>query len=165
MGQVVNSFYCDIGLVICRFKFAARLAGICGASRPPVDQYRPHSAGRSSACSPFAHRCRSLAFCLLCLELENVARLARERLADRVERGEADRARLAGLEDREVGQRHSDPVRELGQSHPPIVEQVIEFDGDSHLSHRPFEVFAHERAFREHAGQQESEQYGEPAVD
>src|SRR5688572_9500901 len=33
------------------------------------------------------------------------------------------------------------------------------------MSHRPFEVFAHARAFREHAGQQEREEYGEPAVD
>src|ERR687898_2296325 len=33
------------------------------------------------------------------------------------------------------------------------------------MSHRPFEVFAHVRAFREHAGQQEREEYGEPAVD
>jgi len=33
------------------------------------------------------------------------------------------------------------------------------------MSHRPFEVFAHERAFREHAGQQEREEYGETAVD
>src|SRR3954466_16045734 len=33
------------------------------------------------------------------------------------------------------------------------------------ISNRPFEVFAHVRAFRKHAGQQEREQYGEPAVD
>ena len=33
------------------------------------------------------------------------------------------------------------------------------------MSHRPFEVFAHERAFREHAGEQEGEEDGEPAVD
>src|SRR5437762_10806679 len=33
------------------------------------------------------------------------------------------------------------------------------------MSHGPFEVFAHERAFREHAGQQEREEYGEPAAD
>src|SRR5215207_7562696 len=33
------------------------------------------------------------------------------------------------------------------------------------MSHRPFEVFAHERAFGEHAGQQEREEHGEPAVD
>src|SRR5215510_15820012 len=33
------------------------------------------------------------------------------------------------------------------------------------MSHRPFDFFAHERAFREHAGQQKREEYGEPAVD
>src|SRR5678816_3588094 len=33
------------------------------------------------------------------------------------------------------------------------------------MSHCPFEVFAHERAFREHPGQQEREQYREPPVD
>src|SRR5215510_3566061 len=80
------------------------------------------SAGRSSACAPIARGCWWLAFCLLRLKPENVARLARERLADRIERREADRARLAGLEDREVGQRHPDPVSEVGQRHPPIVE-------------------------------------------
>src|SRR3954462_1591699 len=32
-------------------------------------------------------------------------------------------------------------------------------------SDRPFEVIAHERAFGEHAGQQEREQDGEPPVD
>src|SRR5262249_31704318 len=33
------------------------------------------------------------------------------------------------------------------------------------MSNRPLEVFAHERAFREHAGQQERENYCEPAAD
>jgi hypothetical protein len=33
------------------------------------------------------------------------------------------------------------------------------------MSHGPFEVFAHERTFREHAGQQERENYREPAAD
>src|SRR5215469_9136345 len=33
------------------------------------------------------------------------------------------------------------------------------------MSHCTFEVFAHERAFREHAGQQEREEHGEPAAD
>src|SRR5438874_12879885 len=33
------------------------------------------------------------------------------------------------------------------------------------MLYRPYQVFAHERAFREHAGQQEREEYGEPAVD
>jgi hypothetical protein len=33
------------------------------------------------------------------------------------------------------------------------------------MLHGPFEVFAHERAFREHAGKQEGEEDSEPAVD
>ncbi len=33
------------------------------------------------------------------------------------------------------------------------------------MSDRPLEVFAHERAFGEHAGQQEREEHGEPAAD
>src|SRR5207245_9014497 len=33
------------------------------------------------------------------------------------------------------------------------------------MSHRPFEVLAHERAFREHSGQQKRENYREPAAD
>src|SRR5688572_28583552 len=33
------------------------------------------------------------------------------------------------------------------------------------ISHRPFEVVAHARAFREDAGQQEREEHGEPALD
>jgi hypothetical protein len=75
-----------------------------------------------------------LGFCVLRLKPQNVARLARERPADRIERRKADRARLAGLEDREVGQRHSDPIRELGQRHPPIVKQVVKLDGDRHIT-------------------------------
>src|SRR5438067_7368049 len=88
----------------------------------------------SLACSPLTRHCRLLTFCFLRLKAENVARLARERLADRFERRESNRARLAGLEDREVGERHSDPIRELGQCHPPIVEYVVELDGDRHVT-------------------------------
>lgn len=33
------------------------------------------------------------------------------------------------------------------------------------MSHRAFQVFAHERAFRKHASQQEREDHGEPAGD
>src|SRR2546423_882459 len=54
------------------------------------------SCGRSSACAPFARRLRFR------LKPEKVARLARERLADRIQRRETDRARLARLEDRKV---------------------------------------------------------------
>ena len=76
---------------------------------------------------------RGLSFCVR-LKPQSVARLTRHRPADRIERREADRARLAGLEDREVGQRHSDPIRELGQRHPPIVKQVVKLDGDRHIT-------------------------------
>ena len=62
--------------------------------------------------------------------------LARERLADRIERREADRSRFAGLEDRKVGQRHADSIRELGQRHSPVVKQVVELDGDRGSSSR-----------------------------
>lgn len=95
---------------------------------------RVRSAGRALACLPFAHRCRSLEFCLLRFKPENVARLAREGLADRIERRKADRACLAGLEDREVGERHSDLIRELGERHSAIVENVVELDGDRHVT-------------------------------
>ena len=76
---------------------------------------------------------RGLAFCVR-LNPQNVARLARERPADRIERRKADRARLAGFEDREVGQGHSDLIREFGQRHPPIVKQVVKLDGDRHVT-------------------------------
>ena len=84
--------------------------------------------------APSLLRWGSLGFCLLRLKPENVARLARERLADRLERRETDRARLAGLEDRKVGQRHADSIGELGQGHASIMEQVVEFDGDRHVT-------------------------------
>src|SRR6185503_4182499 len=48
-------------------------------------------------------------------EPQDVPGLAGERVADRLECREANRARLAGLQDREVGQRHPDLIRELGQ--------------------------------------------------
>ena len=62
-----------------------------------------------------------LRFCVW-LEPQNVARLAGECRADRIESRKANRARLASLEDREVGQRHSDLIREFGQRHPPVVK-------------------------------------------
>jgi hypothetical protein len=48
------------------------------------------------------------------LKSQNLAGLARERLADCVERREADRARLPRLQDRQIGKGDSDPIRELG---------------------------------------------------
>jgi hypothetical protein len=92
-----------------------------------------HYSWHSSARAPSARRCRFLPNCLLGLKSENVARLAREHLADRIERREANRPCLTGLEDRKVGERHSDPIRELSQSHPPIVKNVVELDSDRHI--------------------------------
>jgi hypothetical protein len=74
-----------------------------------------------------------LGFCVR-FKPKNIARLARERPADGIKRRKADRARLAGLEDREVGQRHFDPIREIRQRHPSIVKQVVELDGDGHVT-------------------------------
>src|SRR5688572_19622346 len=53
---------------------------------------------------------------------EQVAGLAVELAADRLERGEADRLGLAGLEDRQVDDGDADPRRELGQRHAPGVQ-------------------------------------------
>lgn len=91
----------------------------------------------SSACTPFGGRCRSLARDVLGLELEKLPRLARERLADRIERREPDGARFTSLEDREVRQGHADPIRELGERHPPIVKEIVEFHDDRHVKPSP----------------------------
>src|SRR5688500_14106101 len=69
---------------------------------------------------------------LLGAKPEQVARLALELAADRLERREADRLGLAGLEDRQVGERQVDPLAELGQRHAAGVEEVVELDGDRH---------------------------------
>src|SRR3954469_22770648 len=67
-------------------------------------------------------------------EFQDVAGLAAERGADRLERREPDGAGLAGLEDREVGQRDVDARGQLGQGHAPVVEEVVELDGDRHVT-------------------------------
>src|SRR5688572_14541198 len=60
------------------------------------------------------------------IEGEQVAGLALERRADRLERGEADRLRLAGLQHRQVGDRDVDARGELGQRHAPRVQLFVE---------------------------------------
>jgi serine/threonine protein kinase len=30
-------------------------------------------------------------------------------------------------------ERHSDPIREIGQRHPPVVQHVVELDDDRHV--------------------------------
>src|SRR5690242_9173341 len=63
---------------------------------------------------------------------EQVAGLAIEHVADRLERRETDRARLARLQDRQIGNADIDAGGEFGQRHPPIVEQFVEPDLDRH---------------------------------
>ena len=63
---------------------------------------------------------------------EQIARLALKLAADRIERGKADRLRLAGLQDRQIGERQADPVGQIGQCHAPLVQQLVELDSDGH---------------------------------
>src|SRR6185369_8454629 len=58
------------------------------------------------------------------LELKQVTRLAMQNLANRLERRKADRARLSRFENRQIGERDVDPLREFRQGHPPIVEKI-----------------------------------------
>src|SRR3569833_271016 len=67
------------------------------------------------------------------LVAKQVARLAGQLAADRLQRRKADRLGLAGLEDRQVGEGQPHAVGKLGQGHPPFVEQVVELHGDSGL--------------------------------
>ena len=96
-------------------------------------------------------------------EFEQVARLALQCRADGVEGGEADGAGLSCFENRQVGERDSDSLGQLGQRHATLVEQVVQFDDDRHWSHRPFEFFAHACALLEHARQHEEQEHREPS--
>src|SRR6185503_3212683 len=59
-------------------------------------------------------------------------RLAFQRPADGFEGGEADRARLAGFQDRQVGERNADLLGQLRQRHTALVEHVVQRDEDGH---------------------------------
>src|SRR6478672_9305477 len=82
----------------------------------------PGSGGKSFGAGRFRH------------EFEDVAGLAAQRAADRFERREADGAGLAGLENREVGERDVDAAGQLGQRHSSIVEPLVELDVDGHVT-------------------------------
>lgn len=89
-------------------------------------------------------------------EFEQVTRLALQCRADGVECGEADGAGVSCFENRQVGERDSDSLGQLGQRHATLMEHVVQFDDDRHWSHRPFEFLAHVCALLEHARQDES---------
>jgi hypothetical protein len=59
---------------------------------------------------------------------QQVAGLAVELSADRIEGRETDRPRLAGLEDREVGDGDADAISQLGERHPAVEQDVVEAD-------------------------------------
>src|SRR4051794_37521065 len=63
---------------------------------------------------------------------DDVAGLTLQLPTHRVQRGQAHRLCLAGLEDREVGNRDSDAFCELGQGHLPLKQHVVEADLDRH---------------------------------
>ena len=59
---------------------------------------------------------------------------ASERRTDRLKRREADRAHLAGLETRQIGERDVDPLGKLGEGHPPVVQDIVELDDNGHVT-------------------------------
>src|SRR5205809_6471213 len=66
--------------------------------------------------------------------LEQRSRLAPEGGADRLERREADRLGLAGLEDREVGEGDVDARGELAQRHAALVQDFVQSHQDRHVT-------------------------------
>src|SRR3546814_9565392 len=66
------------------------------------------------------------------LEDNQVAGLAGERAAERVEGRETDRLGLDGLQDREIGKGDADRVRQFGESHAAVAQQAVEPDNDRH---------------------------------
>src|SRR5674476_804050 len=74
--------------------------------------------------------------------LDEVSWLTIQRCADGVERGEADRAGLAGLEVAEVGHGDAHVLAELGQAHLAPGQHDVEVDDDGHGSDRELVVMA-----------------------
>src|ERR1700733_1407167 len=63
-------------------------------------------------------------------EFQQFAWLAVQRVAQRVECGEADRAGLVGLEDRKIGQGDADAIRQLGEADPALLHHAVEIELD-----------------------------------
>src|SRR5665647_1901740 len=74
--------------------------------------------------------------------LDEVSWLAVQCCADGLERGEADRADLAGLEVAEVGHGDAHVLAELGQAHLAPGQHDVEVDDDGHGSDRELVVLA-----------------------
>src|SRR5699024_3395702 len=65
---------------------------------------------------------------------KDVARLTVQGLADGVQRGKAHRARLAGLENGEVGHGDAHLLGKLRQAHFALGEHDVQIDDDSHAA-------------------------------
>src|SRR5215218_9523304 len=69
---------------------------------------------------------------VLLLVHQQVARLTLQLATERLQRREADRACLVGLENGQVRQRDPDTLAQLRERHPALLEQPIERYLDSH---------------------------------
>src|SRR5260370_23563251 len=65
-------------------------------------------------------------------ELQQVTWLAPQCLANGLERGESDGARLSGFQDRQVGERDSDSLGQLRERHSTLVKHLVDFNDDRH---------------------------------
>src|SRR5229473_1485313 len=75
----------------------------------------------------------SYRFLLLCVsELQQVTWLALQCLANGLERGESDGARLSGFQNRQVGERDSDSLGQLRERHSTLVKHVVHLHDDRH---------------------------------
>src|SRR5690606_28190736 len=63
---------------------------------------------------------------------QQIAGLAVQFAAQGVQRREADGPRLAGLEDRQIGQGHAHAIGQLGQRHAPFEQDAVKLDADGH---------------------------------
>src|SRR5690606_520609 len=77
----------------------------------------------------------SLGNILIGTVLQYVSGLTIQHLANSVQRGQADRLGLSVLQDRDVGHRDADPLRELGHAHFSFGQHDIQIDDDRHPLH------------------------------
>jgi hypothetical protein len=66
---------------------------------------------------------------------EDVAGLAVEGLADCLQRREADRLGLAGFQDRQIGHRDADALRQFGDAHFSFGQHDVYIDDYRHFTH------------------------------
>eukprot|EP01041_Mallomonas_annulata_P021402 gene21401-41444_t len=96
---------------------------------------------------------------------QQISGLAVELAAERRQGGKPDGARLAGFQDRKVGDGHADPVGEFRERHPAFEQDAVEADADRHAWRsldRQFGFAAQTGALAKHFGQHKDHQHREP---